>query len=244
MAQNIYDDDAFLEGYARLPRSVHGLDGAPKWAAVRALLPAMTGLRVVDLGCGFGWFSRWAAQEGAAHVRGLDLSRNMLARARAETSSPAVTYVIADLDRLELPEHGFDLAYSSLAFHYVADFDRLARQIYRGLKPGGTLIFTIEHPIFMAPARAEWRSDGEGRPFWPLDRYFREGLRRTDWFVDGVEKYHRTLGTTFGALTRAGFAVDHIEEWRPTEAQIAANPEWERELDRPMFLIMRAKRSA
>lgn len=244
MAQNIYDDDAFLEGYAQLPRSVHGLDGAPEWAAVRALLPEVAGLRVVDLACGFGWFSRWAVLKGAAHVLGLDVSRNMLARARAENSSPAITYEIADLDRLDLPEQGFDLAYSALAFHYVADFDRLAGAIYRSLKPGGTLLFTIEHPIFMAPERAEWRRDGEGRPYWPLNGYFREGLRRTDWFVDGVEKHHRTLGTTFAALTRAGFAVDHIEEWRPTDAQIAANPEWEQELDRPMFLIMRARRSA
>ena len=63
------------------------------------------------------------------------------------------------------------------------------------------------------------------------------------WFVDGVEKYHRTLGTTFSALIAAGFDVDHLEEWRPSDAQMAAHPEWEQELDRPMFLLMRARRS-
>ncbi len=31
MAQNIYDNPAFFEGYAQLPRSVQGLDGAPEW---------------------------------------------------------------------------------------------------------------------------------------------------------------------------------------------------------------------
>jgi len=61
VAQNIYDDEGFFEGYSGLPRSVKGLDGAPEWPSLQALLPDMTGRSVVDLGCGFGWFSRWAA---------------------------------------------------------------------------------------------------------------------------------------------------------------------------------------
>jgi 2-polyprenyl-3-methyl-5-hydroxy-6-metoxy-1,4-benzoquinol methylase len=88
MAQNIYDDPGFFEGYSRLARSVEGLAGAPEWLALRAMLPAMRGLRVVDLGCGFGWFCRWAREQGAARVLGLDLSEKMLARARAATPTP------------------------------------------------------------------------------------------------------------------------------------------------------------
>ncbi len=52
MAQNIYDNPAFFEGYARLPRSVQGLDGAPEWPALKSMLPDLTGKSVVDLGCG------------------------------------------------------------------------------------------------------------------------------------------------------------------------------------------------
>ena len=43
MTQNIYDDEQFFEGYSRLPRSVEGLDGAPEWPALRALLPDLRG---------------------------------------------------------------------------------------------------------------------------------------------------------------------------------------------------------
>ena len=60
MTQNIYDNPEFFEGYSRLSRSVEGLDGAAEWPALKALLPELRGLRVVDLGCGFGWFCRWA----------------------------------------------------------------------------------------------------------------------------------------------------------------------------------------
>lgn len=54
MAQNIYDDPCFFAAYSRLPRSQQGLDAAPEWAALHAMLPPLAGLRVLDLGCGFG----------------------------------------------------------------------------------------------------------------------------------------------------------------------------------------------
>jgi hypothetical protein len=52
LTQNIYDNQKFFEKYQRLPRSLNGLPGAPEWPALRALLPTMGGLRVLDLGCG------------------------------------------------------------------------------------------------------------------------------------------------------------------------------------------------
>ena len=81
MAQNIYDNPDFFAGYSQLPRQVLGLPGAPEWPAIRALLPDLRGRRVVDLGCGFGWASRWMRGQGAASVLGLDVSQNMIERA-------------------------------------------------------------------------------------------------------------------------------------------------------------------
>jgi len=175
MAQNIYDEPEFFAGYSKLRRSVHGLDGAPEWPAIRALLPDFDGKRIVDLGCGFGWFSRWAKQHGAAHILGLDLSRNMIARAKADTSDPDIEYAIADLNRLDLPEASFDFAYSSLAFHYIRDFDRLVRTVHRSLVPGSYLVFSIEHPIYMAPTRPGWLIDSDGRKDVACRSLFRRG---------------------------------------------------------------------
>jgi hypothetical protein len=56
MTQNIYDRSDFFHRYTQLRRSVEGLDGAVEWPALQIMLPDMNGLRVVDLGCGFGWF--------------------------------------------------------------------------------------------------------------------------------------------------------------------------------------------
>lgn len=242
LAQNIYDQAEFFSGYSTLPRSVHGQDAAPEWPAARALLPDVTGRRVVDLGCGFGWFARWARLHGAAHVLGLDLSQNMLARARADTDDPAIDYRISDLDNLDLPTSAFHLAYSSLAFHYVADFGRLARTVHRALVPGTQLVFSIEHPIYMASRRPGWVFDDEGRRSWPVDQYSREGRRETDWYVAGVVKYHRTLATTVNTLIDCGFSLRRMVEFSPSSEQIAANPSLVEEVERPMMLIVSAQR--
>lgn len=242
MAQNIYDDPAFFAGYGTLPRQVHGLAGAPEWPSIRAMLPGIAGKRIVDLGCGFGWFARWAREHGAASVLGLDLSQKMIARARADTADPAIEYRIADLETLALPEAAFDLAYSALAFHYVADFAQLIRTVHRALVPGGRLVFTIEHPIYMAAAHPRWWTDEDGRKTWPINRYAVEGERRTDWFAKGVLKHHRRIGTTLNTLIEAGFAIGHVEEFAPTPEQISENPDLAEELERPMMLLVSAVR--
>lgn len=242
MAQNIYDNPDFFAGYSQLPRQVMGLDGAPEWPAIRAILPDLEGRRVLDLGCGFGWAARWMRSQGAVSVLGVDLSRNMIARAKADTLDPAIEYRIADIETLDLPEGAYDLVFSALAFHYIRDFGRLARAIHGALAPGGDLVFTIEHPIFMAAAHPGWIDGWDGRKTWPVDGYSIEGERRTDWFAKGVLKYHRTLATTLNTLLEAGFALRRIEEFAPTPEQIARAPRLAEERERPMMLLVSARR--
>jgi SAM-dependent methyltransferase len=242
MAQNIYDNPDFFFGYSQLPRQVKGLHGAPEWPAIRALLPSIAGKRVVDLGCGFGWASRWMRERGAISVLGLDLSENMISRAKADTSDAAITYRIADLETFSLPEAAFDLAYSVLTLHYISDFDRLVSTVHRSLVPGAEFVFTIEHPIFMAATHPHWMEDEDGCKTWPVNRYAIEGERQTDWFVKGVVKYHRTIGTTLNALIRAGFTIKAVEEFAPSLEQIRENPDLEEEIERPMMLIVSSSR--
>ncbi len=240
MAQNIYDRPDFFTGYATLERSRRGLDGAPEWPVLRSMLPDLAGKRVLDLGCGYGWFCRWAAEQGAAGVVGIDISEKMLAKARAETTSAAVSYRRADLETLELAQGGFDLIYSSLAFHYLPDTEHLYRTIHRALAAGGSLVFSVEHPVFTASAKSGWITTEDGSRFWRVDSYQREGERRTDWFAKGVVKYHRTLATTLNQLIGAGFAVRRIEEFCPSAAQIAEAPALAEEIERPTFLLVAA----
>jgi len=242
MTQNIYDTEVFFEGYSKMGRSVEGLAGAPEWPALQAMLPPVPGLKVVDLGCGYGWFSRWAQEQGAEQVLGLDVSQKMLARAKEMTSSSAITYGIADLEKLDLPDAAFDLAYSSLAFHYIVDLKGLFARIHQALVPGGRLVFSIEHPIFMAPRQPGWLIDEQGRKSWPVDSYQLEGPRVTNWLAEGVIKQHRTVGTLLTLLIQAGFTLTHFDEWGPSEADLKARPSLAEELERPMMLLVAAHR--
>jgi ubiquinone/menaquinone biosynthesis C-methylase UbiE len=242
MTQNIYDDEEFFAGYSRLRRSVEGLDGAPEWPALSALLPDLRGRNVMDLGCGFGWFCRWARQQGAAHVLGIDVSEKMLARGRTATVDPAITYIRADMEQLDLQAESFDVVYSSLALHYVENLSGLMSQANRSLVPGGRLVFSVEHPIFTAPSEPSWSLNATGRKIWPVDGYLDEGPRSTNWLAKGVIKQHRTLATYINMLIRSGFVISHVEEWGPTEEQIAAEPNWADERQRPPFLLVSATR--
>ncbi len=241
--QNIYDDPDFFAGYAQLPRSRQGLGAVFEWPAFQRLLPALRDKRVLDLGCGLGYFAREARARGAREVIGVDLSERMLQQARAQTNDTAITYLRASLEEFEPAPASFDLVVSSLALHYIADYPRLVRRVAAGLVPGGRFAFSVEHPIFTAHGTADWHvgPDG-GRLHWPVDRYRDEGERRTRWFVDGVVKYHRTIETYVNALLDAGLVLARLEEPEADPAALAEHPEWRDERRRPPFLLLAADR--
>ncbi len=95
-------------------------------------------------------------------------------------------------------------------------------QVSRSLVQGGSLVFSVEHPIFTAPSDPQWSLDAAGRKTWPLDRYLDEGPRSTNWLAKGVIKQHRTLATYINMLIGLGFSLSHVEEWGPTDEQIGS----------------------
>jgi SAM-dependent methyltransferase len=246
VAQNIYDDPEFQAGYRRLARSAQGLAGAPEWPLVRSLLPGLADRDVVDLGCGYGAFARWAAEQGAAAVDAFDLSEEMLRHAAeltTELTGPGavVRYARADLDTLELPAAAYDVAYSALVLHYLTDLLRFVGMVHASLRPGGTFVLTCEHPVYTAPTDATW-VERDGRRVWPVDGYGDEGERVRDWLAPGVRKQHRTLGTLLNTFLDAGFTIRRVLESLPSSEQVAADPGLAEERERPMFLILAVDR--
>lgn len=244
MTQNIYDDPQFFAGYASLERSVKGLDGAPEWPTLRTLLPEIRDKQIIDLGCGYGWFCRWASDQGAARVQGVDVSEKMLARAQAMTQADNIEYRRGDLSTLTLPAQSLDLAYSSLALHYLEKVDGLFSCLFSALKPGGMLVFSAEHPVYTAPLVQGWTVGRDGQKSWPVSHYQQEGERISNWFAEGVKKQHRKLATWINQLIAAGFEIVHVDEWGPDADQIAANPMLDEEKERPMIFLLSARKPA
>jgi SAM-dependent methyltransferase len=244
--QNIYDDPAFFASYTQIPRSVEGLDAVYEWPAFQRLLPpSLLDCRILDLGCGLGYFAREARKRGARSVVGVDISERMLAEARGRGSDDGIRYVRSSLEAFEPDSASFDLVVSMLALHYIADYSGLVARVARCLVPNGRFAFSVEHPIFTANGTSDWHRGPDGAPaHWPVDRYRDEGERRTSWFVDGVVKYHRTTETYVNTLLEAGFTLARIEE---PEAESAAlltkRPALKDERRRPPFLLLAANRA-
>lgn len=244
MSQNIYDNQTFFDGYAQLSRSVQGLDGAPEWSTILSILPDLQGKKVVDLGCGYGWFCRSAREQGAAQVLGMDLSEKMLGKAKEMTEDPAIEYRQQDLEALQLPAASFDLIYSSLTLHYIENLGKLFATVYQALVNGGEFIFTAEHPIYTAPKHQGWLVDEAGQKSWPINGYQQEGQRISNWLAEGVIKQHRMLGTYINLLVQQGFTIRYLNEWGPSAQQIADNPALDEEKERPMIFILAVQKPA
>lgn len=237
---NIYDDKHFFDQYAQMSRSQQGLNGAGEWHQLRPLFPSLQDADVLDLGCGYGWHCRYAAEQGARSVLGLDLSQRMLDKARELTSNARITYRLCDLTAYAYPSEAYDLVVSNLALHYVADLAALFRKIHTTLRPGGTFLFNMEHPVFTAGVHQDWVYDMDGKPlYWPVDDYFHAGERVTNFLGCEVRKQHHTLTQLMAALLGAGFTLDALVEAEPPQEMMHL-PGMEDEMRRPMMLLIRA----
>lgn len=226
-----------------MPRSVKGLEGAGEWHVLQALLPDLRNKSVLDLGCGFGWHCRYAREQRASSVVGVDLSEKMLQKARELTDDPMITFIKLPIEDIHFSEAQFDVVISSLAFHYIESFEAICNKVYRCLKAKGVFIFSVEHPIFTSRAEQDWYYDDQGnRMHWAVDTYQNEGVRETSFLTDNVIKYHRTLSTYLNNLIQAGFRIRAVNEPIPSEEMLRNTPEMVDELRRPMFLMISAEK--
>lgn len=178
------------------------------------LLGDVAGRDVLEVGCGSAPCARWLATQGA-RVTALDLSAGMLryAAAAGEATGIDVPLVRANAERLPFAAGSFDVACSAFgAVPFVADVAGTFREIARVLRPGGSWVFAVTHPM-------RWIFPDDPGP---------NGLRVTGSYFDRTPyvevdgdghatyvEHHRTLGDFVRALSGAGLTlVDLVEpEW-------------------------------
>ena len=175
------------------------------------LLGDLKDKRVLELGCGGAQCSIAFAKAGA-HAMGVDFSAEQLAFARrlAEKEEVKIELHHGDLaDLARFRPASIDLVFSAYAFGYVADLNRVFRQVHRVLVMGSPLVFSLPHPAYAMI------DDDSDDPLKIRRSYFdRSPLEYT---IDGIPftDYHHTVGDLFGGLTRAGFEVDTVLEPEP-----------------------------
>lgn len=244
MQQNIYDNDIFFNEYIALRERTDNYNDLLEQPAMKKLLPDLTNKSVLDLGCGFGANCIDFVNRGAKSVVGIDISKNMLTLAEERNSDKKIKYQKMSMTEISKLNEKFDLIYSSLAFHYVQDFNKLMEDIYNLLNDRGILLFSQEHPIVTSSLNGSnhYVTENENIKGYLMSYYQNPGLRKESWFVDGVEKYHRTLSQTVNALCSAGFIVEHMAEPVPSHDALRKRPGLSKEFIKPNFLIIKAEK--
>ena len=245
MKQNKYDDENFFAAYKKMSRSIKGLEGAGEWHVLKELIPNLRDKSVLDLGCGFGWHCRYAREQQASSVIGVDISEKMLQKAREMTDDPMISYLKMPIEDISFSDTQFDVVVSSLAIHYIKSFGEICKKVHDCLKPGGTFVFSVEHPIFTSKNEQDWFYDEQrNRLHWPVDHYQSEGVRETTFLTENVIKYHRTISTYINDLIDIGFSIRAVKEPIPSEEMLKSIPEMREETRRPMFLIISAEKES
>jgi cytosine/adenosine deaminase-related metal-dependent hydrolase/SAM-dependent methyltransferase len=118
------------------------------------LLPSVTGLDVVDLGCGTGrWLARLAPRNPASLV-GVDFSAEMLEQAQRKLGG-AAKLLVGDCEKVPLASSCADLIVCSFLGSYIEDLGDFTKQVRRISRPGGSVFFTDLHPA--TAAKFGWR---------------------------------------------------------------------------------------
>lgn len=244
--QNIFDNETFFNGYKALRESDCNANDLIEQPAMRKLLPDLNGKSVLDLGCGYGHNCVDFVSSGATRVVGIDISEKMLAVAEKESANDKIEYRNMSMTDISKLAETFDFIYSSLAFHYVKDFDTFAKAMYSVLNAGGQLLFSQEHPIITATVdgAGHFNKDENGnRISYTFSNYNQSGERKIHWYVDGVVKYHRTFSDIITALAKAGFVIEEVCEPVPEEWAIQKLPTLAKEYIKPNFLIVKARKA-
>ena len=214
--RNIYDNSEFFAAYAEMGRSKDGLKAAGEWHQLQPLFPKLQGKKVLDLGCGYGWHCKYAAQMGATEILGIDSSQKMIAKAVADNSDDKIKYKVCGVEEYIYPENTYDLVVSNLVLHYIENLANIYQKVYCTLKVGGYFLFNIEHPTFTAGVNEDWIYDENGKPkYWPIDNYYYTGERETNFLGQRVIKQHHTLTQILNPLIKCGFQIEAIEEAMP-----------------------------
>lgn len=243
--QNIYDNKEFFKGYHSLRADDLSANELIEIPQLFELIGDVTDLSVLDLGCGTGKHDRKLIEMGAKKVFGIDLSHNMINEAVKNINSDKIEYKVMSMQDIDKLDEKFDLVVSSLAIHYVEDYDLLCKKVYNVLVNGGRFIFSYGHPMDSCVILNDNPNNYviiDNKKYFLISDYNNEGKRVSHWFVDGVETYHRNMSHLVNGLIEAGFSLEQMQESYATNEIIKLKPKYKEQQDHSYYVYFKCKK--
>ncbi len=172
--------------------------------------------RAVDLACGTGRIGAWLAARGARAVTGVDLTPEMVERARARGVYDQV--LLEDVRATSLPEHAADLVVNVLSIEHLPELSPFYGEVARLLRTGGTAVVIGFHPHFLLNG---------------IPTHF-----KADGVKIAIENTIHLFADHVTAARRAGLALRELSERVVDPDWVARAPGYHRHVGRPVSFAM------
>lgn len=216
--------------------------------AMYSLVPNIKNKKVISLGCGSGEDSSRLKKLGAKKSVGIDISTGLLKIAKESHSE--CDFQIMDMEHLKFPNSSFDFAYSSLAIHYLEDWTKVFKEVFRVLKPNSYFLFSCGHPVKYAMRSAN--TDTHIFSKLEIAKNIKTGkitvtgdyLKRRK-LIDGFGKnsvttWRKSFSEISSEIASSGFLIERIIDPKPLKKLQNIYPEKFKKLSKiPEFAIFR-----
>lgn len=181
------------------------------------LLAPQRGEKILDLGCGQGVFSRALADAGAL-ITGVDAAPSLVKKARTYASRTPIRYY--DRDAAAVRDLGpFDAISAILCLQNMEHLDVVCAAAADALRPGGRMLWVLNHPAFRIPRQTSWGHEEERKiQYRRIDAY---GSTLSIPIVmhpgkadsESTVSFHRSFETLTSSGFKAGLTIGALQEW-------------------------------
>lgn len=199
--------------------------------------------RVLDIGTGDGQVAR-ALRDAGAEVTGIDPITEMVTTAAER--APDIPLAQAEAAGLPFADGSFDAAVACLVFEHIDDVDAAIADVARVVRPGGTFLFLLNHPLLQTPGSG-WIDDQIIEPpeqYWRIGSYLIEQATVEEVQKDVFIRFiHRPLSRYLNALAANGLLLEEMLEPAPPEGFLAQAPQFRDAATVPRLLVLRLRRT-
>ncbi|MBN1797745.1 MAG: class I SAM-dependent methyltransferase [Spirochaetales bacterium] len=216
------------------------------------MLPPVTNMVGLDVGCGEGHNTQLVAERGAV-ITGIDISDTFIAHAKGrESKNKSLKFMVASACDIPFGADYFDFCVSTMVFMDFPDQEKALREIYRVLKPGGFFQFSIMHP-FYDRIDSEWVYENGEIKGYLIKNYFQNPQGEIDeWMFSAVPpeskpkynrfkipRFNKRISEWINILVNTGFSIEEIAEPFPDSSTVKKYPKLKDATLMPYFLIIR-----